>query len=146
MGTTETVPCPASLTSGVAITGPGNELEGKTFSCGVVVVPEDHDKPDGRLIELFYVKLHSSSATPARPPPTSTTAPSRICSTLFAAVGSSMRPVHSSPAPYNTLAVARTSACGTPGGYAVAADVNVNPRIICEMLKEFTSSDLTSVA
>jgi pimeloyl-ACP methyl ester carboxylesterase len=68
VGTTETVPCPSSLTSGVAITGPGNEVEGTTFSCGVVVVPENHDTPDGRTIELFYLKLHSAAASPAPDP------------------------------------------------------------------------------
>ena len=68
VGTTETVPCPDFLTSGAAITAAGNEVEGKTFSCGVVVVPENHDKPDGRAIELFYLKLHSTAASPEPDP------------------------------------------------------------------------------
>lgn len=67
-GTTETVPCPDSIVNGRAFAKKGTEAEGQTFSCGVVVVPENHDKPDGRLIELFYLKLHSSSATPAADP------------------------------------------------------------------------------
>ena len=68
VGTSETVPCPSYLTAGAAITESGKEVEGKTFSCGVVVVPENHDKPDGRTIELFYLKLHSTAQKPAADP------------------------------------------------------------------------------
>ena len=68
VGTSETVPCPSYLTEGAAITESGKEVEGKTFSCGVVVVPENHDKPDGRTIELFYLKLHSTAPKPAPDP------------------------------------------------------------------------------
>ena len=32
------------------------------------MVPENHDDPTGRTIELFYLKLHSASATPATDP------------------------------------------------------------------------------
>ena len=68
MGTTETVPCPAPRCGCRVRRTAGTEVEGKTYSCGVVVVPENHDKPDGRTIELFYLKLHSASATPASDP------------------------------------------------------------------------------
>jgi len=68
VGTTEAVPCPSFLTSGAALTESGNEVEGKTFSCGVVVVPENHDTTDGRTIELFYLKLHSTAASPEPDP------------------------------------------------------------------------------
>jgi pimeloyl-ACP methyl ester carboxylesterase len=65
---TETVPCPSALAQGAAFAAAGTEVEGQTYSCGVVVVPENHDQPDGRTIELFYLKLHSSSQSPAPDP------------------------------------------------------------------------------
>ena len=68
VGTTETVPCPSELAAGAAFAEAGTEVEGETYSCGVVVVPENHDQPDGRTIELFYLKLHSASASPAGDP------------------------------------------------------------------------------
>ncbi|MCU0283155.1 MAG: hypothetical protein MUD13_04545 [Candidatus Nanopelagicales bacterium] len=68
VGTTETVPCPDALEQGAAFQAAGNEVEGETYSCGVVVVPENHDKPDGRTIELFYLKLHSRADDPAGTP------------------------------------------------------------------------------
>jgi pimeloyl-ACP methyl ester carboxylesterase len=68
VGTTETVPCPPALAAGAAFAKAGTEVEGQTYSCGVVVVPEDYARPDGRTIELFYLKLHSASATPASDP------------------------------------------------------------------------------
>jgi pimeloyl-ACP methyl ester carboxylesterase len=68
VGTTETVPCPEGLAKGAAFAAAGNEVEGKTYSCGVVVVPENHDKPDGRTIELFYLKLHSRTQPAAATP------------------------------------------------------------------------------
>jgi pimeloyl-ACP methyl ester carboxylesterase len=68
VGTTETVPCPESLAAGAAFQAAGNEVEGETYSCGVVVVPENHDKPDGRTIELFYLKLNSHAEDPATTP------------------------------------------------------------------------------
>ena len=68
VGTTETVPCPAALGAGAAFEEAGTEVEGQTYSCGVVVVPEDYDEPNGRTIELFYLKLNSSSDSPAGDP------------------------------------------------------------------------------
>ena len=68
VGTTETVPCPSELAAGAAFQKAGTEVEGKTYSCGVVVVPENYDKPDGRTIELFYLKLHSTGESLAADP------------------------------------------------------------------------------
>ena len=59
---------PELIAKGAAFAASGAEVEGQTYSCGVVVVPEDHAKPDGRTIELFYLKLHSSSQSPAPDP------------------------------------------------------------------------------
>ena len=71
VGTTETVPCPESLAAGAAFQAAGNEVEGETYSCGVVVVPENHDEPDGRTIELFYRSCTAPAMIP-RPPRWST--------------------------------------------------------------------------
>lgn len=68
VGTTETVPFPETLAAGAAFQAAGNEVEGQTYSCGVVVVPENHDKPDGRTMELFYLKLHSRTQPAAATP------------------------------------------------------------------------------
>lgn len=72
----QTVPCPATITGGLAFNSPPGplnldlsaEIEGETYSCGVVVVPENYSQMDGRTIELFYVKLHSRSQSPASDP------------------------------------------------------------------------------
>lgn len=58
--TTETIRCPAALTP--------TETEGKTYHCGVVYVPENHDKPEGRILELTFLVLHSTSMTPEPDP------------------------------------------------------------------------------
>lgn len=42
------------------------EIEGKTFICGMVSVPEDHDRPDGRRLELEFSIYKARSAAPAR--------------------------------------------------------------------------------
>jgi pimeloyl-ACP methyl ester carboxylesterase len=68
VGTTEVVPCPEFLTNGAAFQQAADEVEGQTFSCGVVVVPENHAKPDGRTIELFYLKLYSRAQPAASTP------------------------------------------------------------------------------
>jgi pimeloyl-ACP methyl ester carboxylesterase len=44
------------------------EVEGTTVACGKVSVPENHDKPDGRRIELSFMVLKSHSAAPAADP------------------------------------------------------------------------------
>lgn len=75
----QTIPCPegianaafynftveAAIESGLKV---GVEVEGETYSCGLVTVPEDYNAPDGRTINLFYVKLHSYSQSPAPDP------------------------------------------------------------------------------
>lgn len=57
---TETIRCPAPLIT--------SEVEGETYHCGVVHVPENYDKPDGRIIELTFIVLHSTSLTPEPDP------------------------------------------------------------------------------
>jgi pimeloyl-ACP methyl ester carboxylesterase len=56
----------------VAVDCPGPvapyEVEGATVACGTVSVPENHDKPDGRRIELTFMVLKSHSLAPAADP------------------------------------------------------------------------------
>ena len=44
------------------------EVEGETYECGVVTVPENHDIPDGRQIELLFMRLHATTLAPASDP------------------------------------------------------------------------------
>lgn len=44
------------------------EVEGLTVACGKVNVPENHDKPDGRRIDLTFIAYKSRSAAPAADP------------------------------------------------------------------------------
>ncbi len=76
----ETIGCPPEIVSGMAFNPPpaqlqqwpnleaGVEIEGETYACGIVVVPENYDEPDGRKLELFYLRLFSSSQSPAPDP------------------------------------------------------------------------------
>jgi len=57
----EVVPCPSVPAS-------PNEVEGRTYDCGIVVVPENHNQPTGRTLELVYMRLRSSSPSPAPDP------------------------------------------------------------------------------
>ncbi|MCC6178477.1 MAG: hypothetical protein IT305_24490 [Chloroflexi bacterium] len=41
----EIIPCPVTLPL-------KDEVEGRTYDCGIVVVPENYEKPAGRTIEL----------------------------------------------------------------------------------------------
>jgi pimeloyl-ACP methyl ester carboxylesterase len=75
--TTEAVACPDFINDGAAFNpspamagalGLGEETEGETYDCGVVYVPENYDEPDGRTIELFYLRLRSTSQSPAPDP------------------------------------------------------------------------------
>lgn len=59
--TYEMAPCPVT----VPLEG---EVEGRTYDCGVVIVPENYANPNGRTIELAYLRLRSRSATPAPDP------------------------------------------------------------------------------
>lgn len=51
-------PCTQSVAPG--------EIDAVTVRCGTVSVPEDHDTPDGRRIELSFVVYKSFSKAPAR--------------------------------------------------------------------------------
>lgn len=44
------------------------EEAGTTYDCGVVTVPENYDAPDGRTIDLVYLRLKASTLSP-RPDP-----------------------------------------------------------------------------
>jgi len=44
------------------------QTEGKTYSCGMVTVPEDHAKPNGKTIQLAVAVFKSSAATPQSDP------------------------------------------------------------------------------
>lgn len=57
---TTTIPCPA-------LTEP-DEVEGKTIVCGVVTVPEDYSQPQGRQVDITYVRLRSKSLSPQPDP------------------------------------------------------------------------------
>ena len=65
--TAETVPCPVRFTSDPSLTLP-QEIEGQTYDCGVVVVPENYAQAGGRTIDLFYLRLRSTSTTPSPDP------------------------------------------------------------------------------
>jgi pimeloyl-ACP methyl ester carboxylesterase len=54
------IPCPAPIAP--------EEIEGKTTLCGVVTVPEDYRKPNGRQVELTYTLLKSKSLSPQPDP------------------------------------------------------------------------------
>jgi pimeloyl-ACP methyl ester carboxylesterase len=45
-----------------------NEVEGETYECGLVTVPENHTNPAGRTIELLYFRMFSPSDSPAPDP------------------------------------------------------------------------------
>jgi hypothetical protein len=77
--THEVIPCPSDIVNGIAftdrdyaanfgITNLNGEVEGETMECGIVTVPENYDEPDGRQIELFYMRLFSTSKSPAADP------------------------------------------------------------------------------
>lgn len=53
-------PCPQPI--GIA------EIEGQTIICGMVNVPEDHEAPDGRRIDLLFTILKSHSDVPEPDP------------------------------------------------------------------------------
>ena len=77
--TATVIPCPSDIIDGIAftdrdyaanfgITNLNGEVEGETMECGIVTVPENYDEPDGRQIELFYMRLFSTSKSPAADP------------------------------------------------------------------------------
>lgn len=56
---TQTVPCPVPLPS---------ETEGKTVTCGVLIVPENYEQPNGRQVEISYARFYSTSQSPLPDP------------------------------------------------------------------------------
>lgn len=54
------IPCPTPIAP--------EEIDGKTTICGVVTVPEDYSKPNGRQIEITYALLKSKSLSPQPDP------------------------------------------------------------------------------
>lgn len=44
------------------------EIEGRTVACGKVSVPEDHDRPEGRRIDLSFMVYKSHSLSPVADP------------------------------------------------------------------------------
>ena len=44
------------------------EVEGESYSCGVLAVPENYTKPEGRTLEISYAVLKSTSLSPAPDP------------------------------------------------------------------------------
>lgn len=47
---------------------PKDLTAGEDFTCAVLTVPEDHDEPDGPQLELFVIRLPSTSDDPAPEP------------------------------------------------------------------------------
>ncbi|MDX1417764.1 MAG: hypothetical protein R3293_26420, partial [Candidatus Promineifilaceae bacterium] len=41
-----------------------NDVDGETYECGVVKVPENYDNPDGRQMELVFVRFFSTGENP----------------------------------------------------------------------------------
>ncbi len=77
--TATVIPCPNDILNGIAftdrdyaagfgLTNLNGEVEGETMECGIVTVPENYADPEGRQIELFYMRLFSTSKAPAADP------------------------------------------------------------------------------
>lgn len=60
-GGVEKTPCPVQLPF-------EGETEGETYDCGVVMVPENHDDPDSRTLELAWLRTRAASDAPAEDP------------------------------------------------------------------------------
>lgn len=61
VGDVEPTPCPVQLPF-------ENELEGQTYDCGIVLVPENHDNPEGRTLELAWMRTKASADSPEMDP------------------------------------------------------------------------------
>lgn len=61
----EKIPCPAHIDLQSLIAG---EIEGETYECGLVTVPEDYDNFAGKTIDLVYLRAFSKSSAPAPEP------------------------------------------------------------------------------
>jgi len=77
--TATVISCPSDIINGIAftdrnyaaaygLTNLNGEVEGETMECGIVTVPENYAEPDGRQIELLYMRLFSTSKSPAADP------------------------------------------------------------------------------
>ena len=77
--TATVIPCPSDILNGIAftdrdyaagfgLTNLNGEVEGETMECGIVTVPENYADPDGRQLELFHMRLFSTSKAPAADP------------------------------------------------------------------------------
>jgi pimeloyl-ACP methyl ester carboxylesterase len=58
----------AIMPAAFGITNLDGEVEGETMECGIVTVPENYAEPDGRQLELLYMRLFSTSKSPAADP------------------------------------------------------------------------------
>ena len=56
----ETANCPFDM--------PDGETEGQSITCGYLTVPEDHNDPNSKPIQLAVAILHSTGANPAPDP------------------------------------------------------------------------------
>jgi len=61
----EKITCPAFVNLSA---NSANEVQGGTYECGVVEVPENYAEPNGRSIELIYIRLFSTGETSAPDP------------------------------------------------------------------------------
>ena len=50
------------------VAGPPGEVEGETYYCGLLYVPENYNEPDGRQIQITYAVLKSTSLSPLPDP------------------------------------------------------------------------------
>ncbi len=50
------------------VAGPAGEVEGETYFCGLLYVPENWSEPDGRQIQITYAVLKSTSRSPLPDP------------------------------------------------------------------------------
>ncbi|MCB9077870.1 MAG: alpha/beta fold hydrolase [Anaerolineaceae bacterium] len=64
-GPPEIIACPDFITASPVYAA---EVEGQTYECGLVEVPENYAAPDGRTLELLYIRLFSPAESPAADP------------------------------------------------------------------------------
>lgn len=57
----DVISCPLQLTW-------DGEVEGETFECGIVAVPESHYDPYGRQLELLFLRLNATTLAPRSDP------------------------------------------------------------------------------
>ena len=64
-GPPEIVACPDFITASPVYAA---EVEGETYECGLVKVPENYATSGGRTLELLYIRLFSTAESPAADP------------------------------------------------------------------------------